>query len=177
VPPNKPLKLTAAGFSRASGRAQHAAWYHSARPQLSGHPLGGAVAVELYAFVNRSEIPSGEAWRQALAALGLPLELDPELDPLSDTGFSPCTLRGSATGFEIFLENAGDLDRPDAAAHFDSAIVFRWGSDLAECASALGAAAALRRAANAFVYYPADDMAYSDESLLSDFRDCIAALG
>jgi len=26
TPSNKPLKLTAAGFSRASGRAQHEAW-------------------------------------------------------------------------------------------------------------------------------------------------------
>ena len=135
------------------------------------------MAVELYAFVNRAEIPTGEAWRQALSELDLPLELDPELEPLSDAGFSPCTLRGVATGFELFLENATDLDPPDAAASFDSAIVFRWGGDLSGCASALGAAAALRRVSNAFVYYPADEMIYSDEALLSEFQECVGELG
>ena len=41
-PHNKPLKLTAAGFSHARCRTRHAAWYHHSRPQLSGHPLGRA---------------------------------------------------------------------------------------------------------------------------------------
>ena len=46
MPPNKPLKLTAASFSRTVGRARHGSWYHHARPQLSGHPLDGAMGIE-----------------------------------------------------------------------------------------------------------------------------------
>jgi len=47
VLPNKPLKLTTAGFSRAGGRARHETRQDPARPQLSGHPLGGMVRVVL----------------------------------------------------------------------------------------------------------------------------------
>jgi hypothetical protein len=41
MPPNKPLKLSAASFSRAGVVLGTSRGSVRARPQLSGHPLGG----------------------------------------------------------------------------------------------------------------------------------------
>jgi hypothetical protein len=57
-----------------------------------------------YVFIKRSAVPGPAALQQSIAALGLPanLELDPELNLLTDSGFSPCTLDGRATGLVVF---------------------------------------------------------------------------
>jgi hypothetical protein len=38
---NEPLKLSAAGFSRADGGGRNSPYWEHARPQLSGHPFVG----------------------------------------------------------------------------------------------------------------------------------------
>jgi hypothetical protein len=46
--PNKPLKLTAAGFCRAGGLRQVESWEDHSRSQLSAHPFGELEAFGLW---------------------------------------------------------------------------------------------------------------------------------
>jgi len=81
VLPNKPMKLTTAGFSRAGGRARHETRQDPARPQLSGHPLGGVRFLSTLDFSIRrhseSKPPPGPTARREL---GLPVQR-PERHP------------------------------------------------------------------------------------------------
>jgi hypothetical protein len=81
-------------------------------------------------------------------SLGLPLELNPDLDPLHDRGFSPSKLKGINSGFEIYSESAKNVveTQPQLAKIIgtrDWCISFRWGGDLSECACVLAASAGL----------------------------------
>ncbi len=135
------------------------------------------MSVEMYAFLNQSDLPSRNEWQAAIDSLGLPVVLDEQINPRDTIGYSPCALRGGNAGFEYSVERAKDLGPPDSARHFDSAAVFRWSGDLAECASAMAAAAALLRHANVVVFCPEDDLIYSLEGLLADFDECVNELG
>jgi hypothetical protein len=60
------------------------------------------VSVDLIVYLRRSSMPSLSAWQQAIATAGLPIELDPDFDPDTFSGFRPCKLRGGLSGFEYF---------------------------------------------------------------------------
>ena len=64
-----------------------------------------SVANSQYAFIDRERVPSREAWQAAITKSGFDLQLDPELKPFEDSGFSPCTLLGSASGVEIYYSD------------------------------------------------------------------------
>jgi hypothetical protein len=142
--------------------------------------VGGVPSLELYAFLET--LPDVARWQAAVDQIGIGLKLDPTMDLATDGGFSPCKLKGRETGFEILVEPAADVLRgyPALASVVGSrsqVISFRWGSEFAECASAMGASLALLRSFGAIVYYPSDNIIYRDPSQLRrDLDGCLSEL-
>ena len=135
------------------------------------------MAIELHIFTDDSRIPSRDAWQCEIEQLGLPTLLDSALDLRRDTGFTPTTYQGKATGFELYLELAANVlsGYPHVAPKVgdrDKCVTFRWGSDLTECAAALSAAAALAKLTDGVYFYPDDDLLYNaDEAIAATRRD------
>jgi hypothetical protein len=135
------------------------------------------MSLELHIFMPDSQVPSREAWQQAIEQLGFPTVLYPTLDVRKDTGFSPTTYKGQSTGFEFSLESAADIlaSYPHIAPQVgsrDKCATFRWGGDLIECAASLSAAAALTKLTGGIYFYPDDDIIYgADEAVEATRRD------
>jgi hypothetical protein len=134
---------------------------------------------ELYAFVDA--LPHRAQWQAAIDQLAIDLQLDPTLDVATDRGFQPCTLRGQPCGFELSVWPTAAVlaDRPSLATAVGTrprVIAFRWGADLAECASALAATLALVRTCAAIAYSPDDATPYDTASLERDLHDCLTEL-
>jgi hypothetical protein len=117
------------------------------------------VANELFAFMDKSKVPTREAWQKAIADCGFDLLLDPEMKPMEDSAFSPCTLLGKRSGVEIYYE-----DDPEFLGEFSSihqgrnlCISFRWGGAMDECACASIASYALAKYFGAIVSYEGED--------------------
>jgi len=126
------------------------------------------MSLDLYAFVN--SLPSRANWQSAIDRAGIDLKLDPDLDLATDRGFSPCEIRGKASGFEITVEKSSRALEiyPSLTAVVgprSNVICFRWGGDLAECACVMGASLALLRAFGAMAYYAAEDIVYDEATL------------
>ncbi len=140
------------------------------------------MSLEFHAFIKSESIPTREEWQKAIASLDLPLELSKELDPLHNTGYVHCLLKGESSGFELYLDDADSLlslysHRKNEVAGLDKALSFRWGSDPSECASVMSAAVALVNAFGAIAYYPDDDILYIDkDALLSETRDLLKSI-
>ena len=137
------------------------------------------MSLDLYAFVT--SLPNRADWQSAIDQLSIDLKLDPELDLAADSGFSPCEIRGKASGFEVSVEKASQAletypSLESAVGSRPHVICFRWGGDLAECACVLGASLALVRAFGAISYYPADDITYDGATLERDLRQCLAEI-
>jgi hypothetical protein len=137
------------------------------------------MSLDLYAFV--SALPNRADWQSAIDQVSIDLKLDAELDLATDSGFSPCEIRGKSSGFEISVETAPQvmeaypsLERAvGSRAHV---ICFRWGGDFAECACVMGASLALVRAFGAIAYDPGDDITYDEATLERDLRQCLAEI-
>ena len=135
------------------------------------------MSLELHIFMQDTRVPSREAWQQAVEQLGFPTVLYPMLDVRKDTGFSPTTYKGQATGFEFILEPAADI--LSSYSHItprvgsrDKCATFRWGGDMTECAASLSAAAALTKLTDGIYFYPDDDIIYdADEAVEATRRD------
>jgi hypothetical protein len=137
------------------------------------------MSLELYVFV--SALPERARWQAAVDEVSVDLKLDPELDLRTDSGFSPCTIGGRASGFEIYVEDASEIAKvspslASVAGGRPSVICFRWGGDFAECACVMGASLALVRAFGATAYYPADDAVCDEAALEGDLRQCLAEM-
>jgi hypothetical protein len=135
------------------------------------------VSLEQYSFLNA--LPDRAAWQAAIDELGIDLKLDPEMDLARDSGFSPCEIKGRASGFEILVEKAEDVlgiypTLKSRVAGRGWVMSFRWGGDFAECACVLGASHALLRSFGAVVCYPDDDIVYDEATLLRELRQCLA---
>ena len=131
------------------------------------------MSVDLIVYLRRSSMPSPFAWQHAVAATGLPVELDTDFDPDAFSGFLPCKLRGAVSGFEYF---AGRLSPAEAAelgaplgADFSVTLVTH--SDLKDFACSAVAAGALAGASGGLLVDPqsgesfqaADAMAWAAE--------------
>ena len=70
-----------------------------------------------YAFLDKDKVPTQQQWQQAIDDLGLDfkIQIDPELAPFEDEGFSPCIWgeTDDDVGFEIFFEPAEDVHEGD----------------------------------------------------------------
>jgi hypothetical protein len=131
------------------------------------------MSLEMNVFLEKARIPDRSSWQAAVSSLGLPFELNPELDPLHDRGFSPSKLNGLDSGFEIYSESAKSVieNQPQLAEILDSrdwCISFRWGGNLSECACVLAASAGLVKLCDAVAYYPDDDLTYDLDGLVKE---------
>lgn len=135
------------------------------------------MSLELHAFLRSSNMPTRDGWQEQIGELGFSIELDREMDIGNDRGFSPCSVNGQVSGFEIYFEDAKDVVKlcpeiADSLGDRDRCISFRWGGDLVECGCALVASAALASAYDAVVYSPDEQAAVPAEKLASEAKDC-----
>jgi hypothetical protein len=131
------------------------------------------MSLEMIAFLQRSRIPDARSIQDAIESLGVPLDLNSTLNLVSDRGFSPCSIKGVSSGFEVdsqaslaLLEYYPALK--NVIGSRDWAITFRWGGSLTECACVLGATAALVKLSDALAFYPPDGTTCDLKSLLAD---------
>lgn len=62
------------------------------------------MSVEMVVFLDRARLPSAAAWADAIRDAGFPMELDPEVDVETASGFWPCRYEGVDAGFEFFTD-------------------------------------------------------------------------
>ena len=117
------------------------------------------MSVELYVYLRSSEVPTRDAWQQAIEAAGIDLVLDAGYDVGQDSGFFPARMGNydEDTGFEFYLDPIGDdtsfpegTDVTEQLADRDVMAAFRFSFDLRECVAATYAAAALTQLVNGF---------------------------
>lgn len=136
--------------------------------------------LELHAFLMRANLPDRDRWQSSIEVFGFPFTLDPNLDLTKDTGFSPSTIEGEMSGFEIYPdEGIEELCSTyptlvTIVSERDYVLSFRWGTSYLECACVLIAAAALEKDFGAIVYDPQEDRALDIESMLEDARKCLS---
>jgi hypothetical protein len=133
------------------------------------------MSLEMHVFLNKGRIPDRPSWQAAVDSLGVPFELNPLIDLVHDSGFSPSKVKGLDSGFEIYSEPAEGLleNRPElrrTVGDRDWCISFRWGSDMNECACVLAASAGLAKLCDAIAYYPDDDLTYDLNGLLEEVK-------
>ena len=150
--------------------------------QLDGLPLQfcaeKTMSLEMHVFLDKRRVPDRGSWQAAVDSLGLPLQLNPDLDPTHDTGFSPSEISGLKSGFEIYSEPADTSLQHRAAlaenvGNRDWCISFRWGGDMKECACVLVASAALVKLCDAVAYYPDDDLTYDLNGLIQEAKSAL----
>ena len=121
------------------------------------------MSVEVYVFLNASDLPSSAAWQAAIRTAEFPIDLDSTFNPKQHSGFVPCKFSGSATGFEYLLSSQEDVvsaypDLQRLVRPYDSAVSFSWGGDLNECGAAILTAAVLTKLCSGVMYDPQDDL-------------------
>jgi hypothetical protein len=124
------------------------------------------VSLNVHVFLRRHDLPTVVSWQDAIAANDFPMELGRTFNPFVDSGFVPCSFRGTQTGFEYYLSDRNSVGEsyPDLQADiedFDAAVSLRWGGDLNECATAVMSAAALTILVKGLMYYPNDQIRIS----------------
>jgi hypothetical protein len=124
-------------------------------------------------------LPSLAEWQASITNLEFPLHLDPNFDLRTASGYVPCRVNDEASGVEMSLDSVAELvaayPEIEAVSHSSQRVVsFRWGSDLTECACAMGAAAGLIGLGGALVYYPSDDLWYELDGLRAEFDAAIS---
>jgi hypothetical protein len=139
------------------------------------------MSLQQTAYIARANVPDRAALQAAVDALGFDCKIDAFYVPFECSGFLPCVLAGTESGFEIYFDSAADVlsDFPqlkERVGNRDVAITFRWGGDMAECACVLIVSAALAKATGAIVHYQDDDMLYSTEQLVEEARAALQAL-
>jgi hypothetical protein len=139
------------------------------------------MSLQQTAYVARATVPDHAALQAAVDALGFDCKIDTFYVPFQCSGFLPCVLAGSESGFEIYFEAAADVlsDFPNLAgpvASRDVAITFRWGGDMSECACVLIVSAALAKSFGAIVHYQDDDIVYSGDQLVEEAGAALQSL-
>src|SRR5262249_15784576 len=97
------------------------------------------------------------------------------------SGFLPCVLAGSESGFEIYFEAAADVlsGFPNLGVTIgsrDVAMTFRWGGDMSECTCVLIVSAALPKTFRAILHYHYDHMLYSADQPVQEARAALQSL-
>lgn len=132
-----------------------------------------------FAFLKKSQVPSGATLQASIDALGFDLKLDPTLNLLEDSGFSPCVLAGIPdVGFELFTESAKDVIGDNDAflekiGDSDLAVSMVWRGSMKDCASVLIVSCALAKDFGAVISYEGEPPE-PFENLLEATREAIA---
>ena len=134
------------------------------------------MSMEVHIFLKKSDLPSLSAWQQTLRETDFPVGLHPTFDPIKDSGFVPTKMGELETGFEYFLSPKDEVvssypDLVGAVQSFDTAVTFSWGGDLAECAAALAAAAALATSSSGVMYDPQEGVLFESTGALKYAND------
>lgn len=134
-----------------------------------------------YAFLEKDKVPTQQQWQQAIDDLGFDfkIQIDPELAPFEDEGFSPCIWgeTDDDVGFEIFYEPAedvheGDEDVLSMIGARDYSISFCWYGSMKDCAAVMVASCALAKSFDAVISYEGED-SEPLEKLISDTQSII----
>lgn len=136
------------------------------------------MSLEMLVFLEKSRLPERGDLQIAVESLGVPLQLNSTLNLNIDRGFSPSTIKGVSSGFEIGSESAQELISTYPALNGivggrDWAVSLRWGSSMSECACILATSAALIKLCDAVAYYPADDIRCDMQALLDELQGCL----
>jgi hypothetical protein len=139
------------------------------------------MSFDLHVLLPDNTVPTTAEWQVHIDSLECDVQLDPTLDLAVASGFSPATIRGRRSGFEIGVETAdswiaGDERRRSLAASASRVVTFTWGGRLAECACAMAAAAGLVRGWSAIAYDPQDDRSLDLDALTDAFAACLPEL-
>jgi len=124
-----------------------------------------------FAFLKQDRLPSRAALQAAIDALGYDLQLYPELDLRSDSGFSPCVLNGVPdVGFELetgpVAEVAGDDEEILAiAGDNDLCISMVWRSSMKDCAAVMIVSCALQKDFGAVISYEGEEPQALEDAL------------
>lgn len=121
---------------------------------------------DFHVFLDQTNIPPAVDWQTAIRSLHFDLEFDNAFDPFKSSGYVPCMIGTSSTGFEYALSSSGDVIPAYPALSslvggFDSVVSFTFGGDVAECASAAIAAATLTTVSQGMMYDPQDDLRFA----------------
>ncbi len=136
------------------------------------------MSLEMLVFLEKSRIPDRGRFQNAVESLGVPLQLNSALNLVSDRGYSPSSIKGVSSGFEIDSQSSQEtLEYYPALKKVigarDWTMVFRWGSSMSEGACVLGASAALVKLCDAIAYYPPDSITYDLKNLLDELQACL----
>jgi hypothetical protein len=127
------------------------------------------MAMEMHVFSNRALTAIAE-WQRVIDAEKFPLRLSSDVDLKVVRGFLPARLRGKATGFECYHDDAMEMMASYGHTSFDRAwscaFGFRWIGNFTEFEAAWMAAAAYARATGGVIFDPEDSRLYtSDEAV------------
>ena len=113
--------------------------------------MGSAIKV----FLQRSRLPTVEAWNAAIKAAGFDLVLD-LADLREDDGYLPATWEGAESGFEWYLAPVADLEvappGDTASADVEASLCFT--SQAAEDVVSCVAGAVLAKMSDGFYWDP-----------------------
>jgi hypothetical protein len=135
--------------------------------------LANPMSMELYVLLHTDKLPSVAEWQDAIRSHEFDLVLDHTLDLRTHEGFTPAAYRGIQAGFELTVELATtitDMYTIPNAESYDTAVTFRWGSDLNECASAYIAAGVLALSTAGLLYDPQEDTSLVGEGAIDIAR-------
>ena len=116
-----------------------------------------------FALLKKALVPDRATLQSWIDALGFDLQLDPELNLLTDEGFSPCVLEGvENVGFELFTEPTvdvadGDDDFLEMAGDRDVCISMSWRSSARDLAAITIVCCALARHCDAVISFEGDE--------------------
>lgn len=123
-----------------------------------------------FAFLKKENVPNKEKWQSSIDSFGfkIKLQVDPELEPFEDEGFSPCVWGDTEddVGFEIFYEPSADIHDGDEELKAligdnDYCISMGWHGSMKDCAAVMIASCALAKDFGAVISYegnPADPL-------------------
>ena len=133
------------------------------------------MSMEIHIFMRNSQVPSRDAWQQAIERLGFPLIIEPSLDLRKDSAYWPMDYKDEPTGVEVYLDDAADI-LSNCPPHVvskvddrDKCVSFRFGSDMTEGTVAMLAAAALAKLTDG-VYLDEDYTLYNAEEVVEVAR-------
>ncbi len=139
------------------------------------------MSMEIYVFLNKSDMPSPPDWQQAIVESGFSLQLDMDFDQFTFTGFLPCNLDNRSTGFEYYFSPKTDVAAPDTylaplTTAFDSVVTFAWGGSTEELVAVLMASASLANLTPSLLHVPEEDSSLPQSQALPYARQQLAQI-
>jgi hypothetical protein len=133
------------------------------------------------AIMRRDRVPSLSQLQAAIDATGFPLVLGTFYQPFESSGFHPCKIRDSNSGFEILWQPIEEIHNAwpklrETLQDRDACLTFTWHGEMAECASVLIVSAALARAFDAVVFYQDDEIVYTADQLTGEAKAAMEAM-